>query len=56
MTVSRYPGITDQSLAVLIRADPGEPLTPQLVARALSATSIFVGGTDSFEAVRADLD
>ncbi len=56
MTAARYPAILDISLNVLIRAEPGEKVTPELVARALSATSNFPVTPESFETVRADLD
>jgi hypothetical protein len=56
MIRTRYPFIQDISLAVLIRSEPSEVLTPELVSRALSATSNFAPGPESFETVRADLD
>ena len=56
MTRTRYPDILDISLAVLIRSDPSEILTPELVTRALSATSNFPATPESFAIVRADLD
>ena len=56
MTRTRYPFIQDITLAVLIRSEPDEALTPELVNRALSATSNFAPGPESFETVRADLD
>ena len=56
MTRTRYPAISDISLAVLIRADAGEKLTPELVTRALSVSTQFLPTPESFETVRADLD
>lgn len=56
MTRTRYPFILDISLPVLIRSEPGEQVTPELVTRALSATSNFPATPESFEIVKADLD
>ncbi len=55
MSNTRYPAILDLSLAVLIRAEPGEAVTPELVTRALSATT-HPTTPETFEIVRADLD
>jgi hypothetical protein len=56
MSKVRYPELLDITLNVLIRADHGEKITPELVDRALSATSRFAPGPESFEIVRANLD
>jgi hypothetical protein len=53
---TRYPAILDISLAVLIRAEEGAQITPELVARALAATLNHPATPESFEIVRADLD
>lgn len=56
MKQDRYPSILAITLNVLIRAEHGEKITPELVDRALSATSQFAPGPQSFEIVRANLD
>ena len=55
MSKVRYPELLDITLNVLVRADHGAEITPELVDRALSATSIFSPGPQSFETVRANL-
>ena len=56
MSKVRYPEILAITLNVLIRAEHGEKITPEFVDRALSATSQFAPGPQSFEIVRANLD
>ena len=55
-TKTRYPAILDATAAVLIRAEPSEKFTPELVTRALSASASFPLYPSSFETIRADLD
>lgn len=55
MSKVRYPELLDITLNVLVRADHGAEITPELVDRALSATSLFPPGPQSFETVRANL-
>jgi hypothetical protein len=55
-TVTRYPAITDMSLAVLLLAEPGSQVTPATVDAALANRRAFTLTADSFETVRADLD
>lgn len=55
MSKVRYPELLDITLNVLVRADHGAEITPELIDRALSATSTFPGGPESFETVRANL-
>ncbi len=55
-TSTRYPAILDASAAVLIRAEPNEKVTPELVARALCFSATFPLMASSFEMIRADLD
>jgi hypothetical protein len=51
----RFPAILGISLNILIRAEPGERLTPEPVTRALSATA-FPAMPEIFATIRADLD
>ena len=56
MSRARYPDITEESAAVLIRAEPGEKVSPELVTRALSASSQYKLEPESFARIRADFD
>jgi len=56
MSKVRYPELLDITLNVLVRADHGERVTPEMVHRTLSATASFPPGPESFETVRANLD
>ena len=56
MSKTRYPAITDMSLAVLLLAEPGSLITPATVDAAVANRRAFTLTAESFETVRADLD
>lgn len=56
MKKAQYPDILDASAAVLVRAEPGEALTPELVTRALANNSIMAMAETPYDVIRADLD
>jgi len=55
MSQTRYPAIKDFSLAVILHAEPGAPITPATVDAALADRTQFTLTTDSYETVIADL-
>jgi len=52
---SRYPDITDMSLAVILAARPGSEITRESVDRALTNWRAFTLTGDDFAHVKADL-
>jgi hypothetical protein len=56
MKTTRYPAITDFSLAVILAAEPSAEITPELVETTFARPGDLAAKGLPFEAIVADLD